>query len=116
MIGRMPKLSFKFYMQKTKVIIRVNGGASIGMGHIYRGIALGEILKEEFEITFLLDGNSFEQPIINAKFNIEVIEPDVPTFTEPIWIRDNYAKDCLIVLDGYHFDQDYQSSLVSFWV
>jgi len=78
-------------MQKTKVIIRVNGGSDIGMGHIYRGIALGEMLKEEFDIIFLLDNNSFIQPIIKAQFKVEKIESHVLTINEPTWIKENFS-------------------------
>ncbi len=34
---------------KQKVIIRVDGNSDIGLGHIYRGIALPEMLKNEFD-------------------------------------------------------------------
>jgi spore coat polysaccharide biosynthesis predicted glycosyltransferase SpsG len=101
-------------MQKTKVIIRVNGGLDIGMGHVYRGIALGEMLKEEFDIVFLLDNNSIAQPIIKAQFKVEKIDVRVLTINEPTWVKENFSTDCLVVLDGYDFNRDYQSSLLNF--
>ena len=39
-------------MQKPKVVIRADGSAKIGLGHIHRTLALADYLKDVFEIEF----------------------------------------------------------------
>jgi UDP-2,4-diacetamido-2,4,6-trideoxy-beta-L-altropyranose hydrolase len=40
-------------MANKKIILRVDGNSNMGLGHIYRGIALAEMLKDEFEVLFV---------------------------------------------------------------
>ena len=39
---------------KPKIIIRADGGTSIGMGHVMRCIALADMLKNNFNIAFAI--------------------------------------------------------------
>ena len=44
-------------MHKPRVVFKADGNKDIGLGHIYRCIALAQMLKSEFEVAFL-SGNS----------------------------------------------------------
>jgi len=98
-------------MANKKVIIRVDGNAEIGLGHLYRGIALAEILKNNFTIEFLTRKNTIVSPISNSKFEYNIVPEQIELYEEPKWISDNYAFDTIVVLDGYHFSENYQQSI-----
>ncbi len=51
-----------------KIIIRVDGNSQIGLGHIYRGIALAEMVKDNFDILFGTRKSSTFSPINDARF------------------------------------------------
>jgi UDP-2,4-diacetamido-2,4,6-trideoxy-beta-L-altropyranose hydrolase len=95
-------------MKKThlKIQFRVDGSSTIGLGHLVRCIALAQMLKNDFEITFICR----EIPKImigeldELGFNYLEIENEF-TFINKI------KSDNIIVLDGYHFDTAYQQKL-----
>ncbi len=87
------------------VHIRVDGSPEIGLGHLVRCIALSYMLKNEFDITFIcreipakikseLDENKFALLEIEDSVFFDLIKP----------------KD-IVVLDGYHFDTNYQKKI-----
>ena len=98
---------------KTNVVIRADGGTSIGMGHVIRCLALAEMLKDDFNITFAI-----QQPSESIKNTIHSITPNIISLPE----TSDYAEDVLnllthvkpadiIVLDGYNFKTDYQQAI-----
>ena len=101
-------------MQKGKVVIRVDGNSNIGLGHIYRGIALADMLKDDYIIEFLSKKDTSISPIINAGFNYKLLPERNNLSIEPDWINKNYSNDTIIVLDGYEFDEDYQQNIKNF--
>ena len=98
-------------MANRKVIIRVDGNAQIGLGHIYRGIAIAEMLKDNFDIQFITKLDSTIAPIIDAGFNYTLLPENLEIFKEPEWYKQNIDKNCIIVLDGYNFTEDYQQKI-----
>jgi spore coat polysaccharide biosynthesis predicted glycosyltransferase SpsG len=61
--------------QNRKVILRADGNSEIGLGHVYRSLALAEMLNEDFETVFLI-----KKPLKELKRTIlqtcsECIEP-----------------------------------------
>lgn len=98
-------------MTNRKVIIRVDGNTQIGLGHIYRGIALAEMLKDNFTIQFITKTNSTISPIIDAGFNYTLLPENLEIFKEPEWYKQNIDNNCIIVLDGYNFTEDYQQKI-----
>ncbi len=98
-------------MDKKRVIIRVDGNSQIGLGHIYRGIALVEMLKDNFEITFFSRKNSTTIPIADTGFDIKYIPDEIELITEPEYFNITIDKDTIIVLDGYDFSEDYQKQM-----
>lgn len=88
---------------KPKVFFRADGSPEIGLGHLVRCIALAHMLKNDFKIVIIykdipdamlteLDDNCFS----NRKIENE------DEFLEQL------TSSNIAVLDGYHFDSDYQ--------
>ncbi len=101
-------------MNSPKIIIRVDGNFSIGLGHIYRGIALAEMLKDEFDVHFLLRSDSTFSPVKEAGFDYLVLPGDISTQEEPQWFNENIPRESLIILDGYEFKSVYQKAIKDF--
>ena len=101
-------------IRKQKVLIRVDGNSQIGLGHIYRSIALAEMLKDEFEIEFISKSDSTINPIQDADFKHIFLPDNVILLKEPLWFRENYSADTIIVLDGYDFTETYQRKIKEF--
>ena len=98
-------------MAKTKVVIRVDGNSNIGLGHIYRGIALAEMLRDEFDISFLVKSDTTSEPISDAGFTLNFIPVDVELSYEPKYLANKLSKDTIVVLDGYDFKETYQQKI-----
>src|SRR5579862_8558861 len=100
-------------MAKQKLIIRVDGGSDIGLGHISRCCALADMLKDHFEINFYTRTNS--KSVIN----------DIENYCNKVFIlnntisykeeADNWIEflkgDEIVVLDGYSFITYYQQKI-----
>jgi len=95
-------------MPKNRVVIRVDGNSNVGLGHVYRGIAIAEILKKEFEILFLIKASTTIEPIANAGFLYQFIPDEV---NELNWLSENVNHKNIVVLDGYSFNEAYQAIL-----
>lgn len=97
-------------MSKPVVYIRVDGSDQIGLGHIYRSIALAQMIEEEFDVRFY----SIEIPEgvtknLKESYNYELINISY----EDEFFKDirNQAEPRVVVLDGYYFETKYQSTL-----
>lgn len=100
-------------MPDKEVIIRVDGNSQIGLGHVYRGIALAEMLIEDFIIKFVTKKDTTISPIKEAGFEFAYIPQSVSLMDEPEWLNRNFPET-IIVLDGYAFDEDYQQRIKDF--
>lgn len=96
------------------IVIRVDGNIIDGLGHIYRGVALAEILKKHFSVKFLTKQNSITSPISDAGFDFDYIPSEIELLEEPIFFNKTYLKETIIVLDGYEFIEDYQQKIKDF--
>jgi len=95
---------------RRKVIIRVDGNSDIGLGHIYRGIALAEMLNNDFDICFIVKQDSTINPIIKAGFNSKLL-PQITYLDEPEWLKQNVDNNAIIICDGYEFKTEYQKKI-----
>lgn len=89
-------------MTKLKVLLIPELTEVSGFGHFYRMKALYDMLKEDFQTSFLLPAEFYD--IDDTVPKIEY-EDDLQNF-----IRDNFEEE-ICVLDGYSFDWRFQESL-----
>lgn len=96
-------------MIERKLLIRVDGGRDIGLGHLSRTFALAKFLKSIFKITFVCRylPRAWESEIKAENFALYRIE------SESDWIKTNIKPDMIVVLDGYHFDIELQKLIRS---
>lgn len=98
---------------KQKIVIRADGGTSIGMGHIIRCIALADMLKNDFTIVFAI-----QQPIESVIKNIHSVSQTILHLP----FTNDYHQDSInfvqfiestdiVILDGYNFQTDYQQAI-----
>lgn len=95
---------------KPQVVFRCDGNAQIGMGHVYRCLALAEMIYGEFNCslvtTYLPEGLKLKTDIFFREVSI------LPSF-------ESHKKDFLgylsgteiVVLDNYYFDGEYQKKI-----
>ena len=94
-----------------EIILRADGNHEIGLGHIYRCIALAEMLKDEFYVQLVTKTDTTLLPFKESGFDYTFI-PDVIGFSEEAnWFKKNYSSDTIIVLDGYNFKENYQQKI-----
>jgi len=96
---------------KPRVIFRADGNSQIGLGHVIRSLALAHMLQADFLCLFAIQKPS--TAIINQIKETGAVPVILPENTD-------YASDALyltqkvltaadiVVLDGYHFDFEYQ--------
>lgn len=91
---------------KNKVYIRTDGSPEIGLGHLVRSIALAQMLKNDFNIIFFCKEipDKIKDYLTDLQFNLEQINVET-NFLHRIEPQD------IIVLDGYHFDLNYQKQI-----
>ena len=90
-------------MQKKKIIFRADGNSQIGLGHVMRCLALGEMLKNNFDLFFAIQEPSL--PIIqlleNESFKIAELPKtlDFKVDSENLMLLLDGSE--IVVLDGY---------------
>lgn len=106
---------------KDKVILRADGSTKIGFGHIYRLIALVEILHDDFDCTIVShEAHHFLLDIVQSRSMsfIKVDSIDYPS-TDNRKIGDEIPFDMdhiltgdeIVVTDGYWFGPNYQKRI-----
>tara|TARA_R110002033_G_scaffold169897_3_gene211438 strand:+ start:236855 stop:237874 length:1020 start_codon:yes stop_codon:yes gene_type:complete len=96
---------------KKKILFRADGSSSMGLGHLFRLLALVEMFKEDYEYIYLTNASTTTE-VIPSKYKTRII-PELISFSEePIWLSKNYpASEHLIIADGYQFDSQYQKEI-----
>lgn len=97
---------------KPYVFLRADGNAKIGLGHVFRLLAFYQILKEQFECSFVCKQPdiALKELIDNAGCRLHVLDADADFDTQhPLGFAIN--KNSIIILDGYHFTNQYQSAV-----
>lgn len=78
------------------------------MGHIFRCLALAEMLKQDFEILFVSkDIDSKKKEIINTTCSLVEIE-ELNNEQELLKLSTILSNTDILVLDGYNYDEHYQ--------
>ncbi|MEM1318601.1 MAG: UDP-2,4-diacetamido-2,4,6-trideoxy-beta-L-altropyranose hydrolase [Bacteroidota bacterium] len=102
---------------KPKIIFRADGDRKMGLGHLFRTLALAEMLKAQFYCCFM---TRCVLPSVHKRI-LEVCESliKLPSTKD----HSHEARSLLgpllsgnevVVLDGYHFDREYQTIVRSF--
>jgi len=105
-----------------RIILRADGASEIGMGHIYRLLALAEMLTPVFQCLFVshtsfafLDKalSSLNIPFFKTKY-INYSLPDAKRKEDEIEfdLDEIIASEDIVVLDGYWFGKKYQSQII----
>lgn len=97
---------------KPKIVLRADGNSAIGLGHVYRLIALYHMLQDEFDCVFITSENSTID-IIPIDIKLIIIPLKITTSEEVTWFTENINITDIIVLDGYQFDSEFQFRLKS---
>ncbi|MBK7128945.1 MAG: UDP-2,4-diacetamido-2,4,6-trideoxy-beta-L-altropyranose hydrolase [Crocinitomicaceae bacterium] len=98
-------------INKTQIVFRCDGNSTIGLGHLYRSLALAEFIENHFSITFLTKVETTHQ-IIPDKYKTNFIPQDFSIEQEIDFIFTEYqTKSSIFVIDGYQFTQAYIESL-----
>jgi len=93
-----------------KILFRVDGYQNIGLGHIIRCIALANMVRDKFQITFACQerDNEVLKMIYDERFNLIKL-PIESHYEKDAEILIRYLdKKAILVLDGYHFKEEYQ--------
>lgn len=90
---------------KSEIYIRADGSPKIGLGHLIRCIALSHMLKNDFDIIFVSKEipEKIKSELEESQFSL--LEIDDSVFFDLITPKD------IVVLDGYHFDTNYQKKI-----
>jgi UDP-2,4-diacetamido-2,4,6-trideoxy-beta-L-altropyranose hydrolase len=100
-------------MSLQRVVIRCDGGRNIGLGHSMRCLALADMLRNQFQILFVLQETSEDVYALIQRegWTYEVlpasddVEKDLPLLTALLIQGD------IVVLDGYEFKTEYQYAI-----
>jgi UDP-2,4-diacetamido-2,4,6-trideoxy-beta-L-altropyranose hydrolase len=93
---------------KPKIFIRTDGSPEIGLGHLVRCSALAHMLKNDFEITFMC--REIPDTMITE---FEAIGFGCSKINNEDEFFSHLNERTIVVLDGYHFDTEYQRKIKS---
>ncbi|MCB2407728.1 UDP-2,4-diacetamido-2,4,6-trideoxy-beta-L-altropyranose hydrolase [Hymenobacter lucidus] len=93
----------------SRVVFRVDGNATIGLGHVVRCLALADMLQPGFDCVFAIQdmdvsGQQQIQPLCSAIWSVPVFEQPEQ---EAQWLLRQMRPTDILVLDGYHFGPAY---------
>jgi UDP-2,4-diacetamido-2,4,6-trideoxy-beta-L-altropyranose hydrolase len=100
-------------MSMHRVVIRCDGGRNIGLGHIMRCLALADMLRNQFQILFVLQETSEDVYALIQRegWSYEVlpeskdVDKDLPLLIALL------SQGDIVVLDGYEFKTEYQYAI-----
>lgn len=95
-----------------QIIIRADGNSQIGLGHVYRMLALGKMFENLSVITFVSRDQEIAA-LLPEKFefvhlNSEVFDSELDLGFLKATFK---SEDSVVFLDGYQFDENYQREL-----
>jgi UDP-2,4-diacetamido-2,4,6-trideoxy-beta-L-altropyranose hydrolase len=99
---------------KSGIKFRCDGSKLIGLGHIYRMIALANLLEQEFECSFIVQKPEAGVCELLKQNNcrLQILGEDdlnLPGINSRL--KDPVQKNDILVLDGYCFNTDYQGGI-----
>src|SRR5688572_25020336 len=99
-------------MNDRKIYLRADGSHTIGLGHIFRCLAVAEMVKEDGEIIFISRELPHQIETEILKYCSKLVRLDSADYnTEALSIQSMLRPQDIIVCDGYNFRTDYQAAL-----
>ncbi len=97
-------------MSKPTIVFRVDGGTTIGMGHITRCIALADMLKNDFRIEFVSHylEETIEEQIAQVANSLTTLVRKDGSISDILFI---HSSNDIIVIDNYNFKTEYQQAI-----
>lgn len=97
-------------MNKTRVHFRADGSTRSGLGHIFRSIALAQIIQPEFTCCFWAKDLMFslKETIQETFETVHEIDSKLSVTEEAAVIAAGLHPSDIFVTDGYHFTTEYQ--------
>ena len=105
----------------NKILLRADGNSIVGLGHVYRLLALAEMLKDDFKCSFAISQPSDFIKNEIRKLEINLIELDYFEYKLPdrklpsdeiIFDLESILEgDEIVILDGYWFGINYQNKI-----
>jgi UDP-2,4-diacetamido-2,4,6-trideoxy-beta-L-altropyranose hydrolase len=97
---------------RGRVFFRADGGSKMGLGHVIRSIALMQMLRDDFDCSFLIrdPSESLIKQIKDAGGRPVALPSTVDHLAEAVRITEAwFSPGDIVVVDGYHFDAHYQN-------
>lgn len=98
-------------LAKPTIYFRADGNAKMGLGHIFRSLALAEMLSADFDCQFISRNPlpTLNDQILQVCSRLIYVDnhQDDAQFLVDVYLD----SDSIIVLDGYHFDTTYQETI-----
>jgi len=98
-----------------KIYIRVDGNSTVGYGHLFRCIALANVLKSQYHVIFI-ENNSDEFAISHfQEVSNGIIHVGKASIVDEATYLSQHVLDAnsILVLDGYQFTSHYQEIIKS---
>lgn len=94
----------------ARVIIRADGNSEMGLGHVVRSLALVQMLQPAFTCRFLIraPAEALRELIACHCPDWEALPAEEDRLAEAQRIAASLVPGDIVVLDGYHFREDYQ--------
>jgi UDP-2,4-diacetamido-2,4,6-trideoxy-beta-L-altropyranose hydrolase len=102
-------------LKNRRIIFRADGDSKIGLGHVMRCVALGQMLTQDFELHFAIQkpSEAIKTILQNESFIVHELS-ETPHFEKNIKeLQKIIDKNDIVVLDGYNFKLTYQKSIRS---
>ncbi|SMO87685.1 UDP-2,4-diacetamido-2,4,6-trideoxy-beta-L-altropyranose hydrolase [Fodinibius sediminis] len=97
-------------MEKRTIYFRADGDSEIGLGHIYRSLALAQMIEPIFNIVFVSRkiSNKVKKNLSEQyDYVFQSISEEKSFYNEV----NSSLEEVIVVLDGYHFNTQYQKKL-----
>lgn len=99
----------------NQVFFRVDGSESIGLGHVFRAVAIADMLSPTFAVRFILGPLSDRAAeLAIGAYSAQRMERVGSNGIEPLVLaqvvreQTSVGQKSVVVFDGYHFDPEYQ--------
>lgn len=95
-----------------KIFIRVNGNSQTGMGHITRCLALSEMIREEYTVTFIItEKDKSIGHLINPYVDGVIVIKNDGVNNEWKQLHEYITTSDILVIDDYNFRSEYQKNI-----